>query len=43
MYEKLPKEQWQALPVVSVPPPRWPKLTQNGTKYSFADERKMVK
>jgi hypothetical protein len=26
-----------------VPPPRWPKLTQNGTKYSFADERDMVK
>ncbi len=28
---------------MSVPPPRWPKLTQNGTKYSFADEREMVK
>ncbi|KAL2137104.1 hypothetical protein VTI74DRAFT_8736 [Chaetomium olivicolor] len=42
-YEKLPLDQWRALPVVSVPPPRWPKLTQNGTKYSFADEREMVK
>lgn len=42
-YEKLPEQQWRALPVVSVPPPRWPKLTQNGTKYSFADEREMVK
>ncbi|KAL2151311.1 hypothetical protein VTH82DRAFT_6409 [Thermothelomyces myriococcoides] len=42
-YEKLPLDQWKALPVVSVPPPRWPKLTQNGTKYSFADEREMVK
>jgi hypothetical protein len=42
-YEKLPQDQWRALPVVSVPPPRWPKLTQNGTKYSFADERQMVK
>jgi hypothetical protein len=42
-YEKLPLEQWQDLPVVSVPPPRWPKLTQNGTKYSFSDEREMVK
>ncbi|KAK4143056.1 uncharacterized protein C8A04DRAFT_12690 [Dichotomopilus funicola] len=41
-YEKLPTDQWRALPVVSVPPPRWPKLTQNGTKYSFADEREMV-
>lgn len=28
---------------MSVPPPRWPKLTQNGTKYSFADERAMIK
>lgn len=27
----------------SVPPMRWPKLTQNGTKYSFAKERDMVK
>ncbi|KAL2023742.1 hypothetical protein VTK56DRAFT_1456 [Thermocarpiscus australiensis] len=42
-YEKLPPEQWRPLPVVSVPPPRWPKLTQNGTKYSFANEREMVK
>jgi hypothetical protein len=42
-YEKLPTDQWRALPVVSVPPPRWPKLTQNGTKYSFHDEREMVK
>ncbi|KAK3942011.1 hypothetical protein QBC46DRAFT_428238 [Diplogelasinospora grovesii] len=42
-YEKLAPEQWQCLPVVSVPPTRWPKLTQNGTKYSFADEREMVK
>ncbi|CAP64604.1 uncharacterized protein PODANS_5_8790 [Podospora anserina S mat+] len=42
-YEKLPLEQWRSLPVVSVPPPRWPKLTQNGTKYSFADEREMVR
>lgn len=42
-YEKLPPDQWRSLPVVSVPPPRWPKLMQNGTKYSFADEREMVK
>ncbi|KAK4166534.1 hypothetical protein QBC43DRAFT_205243 [Cladorrhinum sp. PSN259] len=42
-YEKLPEQQWQSLPVVSVPPPRWPKLTSGGTKYSFADEREMVK
>ena len=42
-YEKLPPDQWRALPVVSVPPARWPKLTQNGTKYSFASEREMVK
>ncbi|KAL1836921.1 hypothetical protein VTJ49DRAFT_4498 [Mycothermus thermophilus] len=42
-YEKLPIDQWRELPVISVPPPRWPKLTQNGTKYSFGDEREMVK
>ncbi|GAB1317580.1 hypothetical protein MFIFM68171_07790 [Madurella fahalii] len=42
-YDKLPPDQWRALPVVSVPPPRWPKLTQNGTKYSFANEREMAK
>ncbi|KAK4231994.1 hypothetical protein QBC38DRAFT_179389 [Podospora fimiseda] len=42
-YEKLPEEQWQCLPVISVPPPRWPKLTSGGTKYSFADERELVK
>lgn len=42
-YEKLPPDEWRSLPVVSVPPPRWPKLTQNGTKYSFADEREMVR
>ncbi|KAK5654310.1 hypothetical protein OQA88_7488 [Cercophora sp. LCS_1] len=42
-YEKLPPDQWQALPVISVPPARWPKLTNNGTKYSFAAERDMVK
>ncbi|KAK0747272.1 hypothetical protein B0T21DRAFT_279761 [Apiosordaria backusii] len=42
-YEELPMEQWQPLPVVSVRPTRWPRLTQNGTKYSFAEEREMVK
>lgn len=29
--------------MVSVPPARWPKLTNNGTKYSFASERDIVK
>ena len=42
-YEKLPQNEWTALPVCSVPPVRWPKLTQNGTKYSFSEERDMVK
>jgi len=42
-YEKLPPDQWRSLPVVSVPPARWPKLTHNGTKYSFASERDLVK
>jgi len=36
-------EEWQPIPVCSVSPMRWPKLTQNGTKYSFAKEREMVK
>ncbi|GAO14950.1 uncharacterized protein UV8b_05119 [Ustilaginoidea virens] len=40
-YERL--EKWQDLPVVSVPPTRWPKLKENGTMYSFADERDMMK
>ncbi|KAB5518735.1 hypothetical protein GE09DRAFT_1066052 [Coniochaeta sp. 2T2.1] len=42
-YEKVPYEQWDVLPIVSVPPTRWPKLVPNGTKYSFSDERAMVK
>lgn len=28
---------------MSVPPERWPKLNQNGTKYSFQEERELVK
>lgn len=36
-------EDWKPLPVCSMAPMRWPKLTQNGTKYSFAKEREMVK
>ncbi|CAK7564297.1 MAG: hypothetical protein SEPTF4163_002186 [Sporothrix epigloea] len=42
-YEKLPPNEWGILPVCSVPPVRWPKLTQMGTKYSFNEERDMVK
>ncbi|KAM7187437.1 hypothetical protein V8F33_011253 [Rhypophila sp. PSN 637] len=42
-YEKLPETQWRSLPVISVTPTRWPKLTQNGTKYSFLDERELVR
>ena len=41
-YERLSPEEWSVLPVLSVPPVRWPKLTQMGTKYSFAEERAMV-
>ena len=40
-YEKL--ESWATLPVVSVPPTRWPKLVPDGSKYSFSDERALVK
>jgi hypothetical protein len=42
-YDKLQFEEWSSLPVVSVPPTRWPKLVPDGSKYSFADERAMVK
>lgn len=40
-YEKL--DRWYDLPVLSVPPTRWPKLKENGTKYSFAQERDMIR
>ncbi|KAK0612655.1 hypothetical protein B0T17DRAFT_460437, partial [Bombardia bombarda] len=42
-YETLHPSSWRALPVVSMPPMRWPRLTPDGTKYSFANEREMVK
>lgn len=40
-YEKLGR--LYDLPVVSVPPTRWPKLKENGTMYSFAEERDMMR
>ncbi|KAI1487007.1 hypothetical protein F5X96DRAFT_687762 [Biscogniauxia mediterranea] len=40
-YAKL--NQWYDLPVVSVPPARWPKLVQSGLKYAFPIERDLVK
>lgn len=40
-YDRL--ESWFDLPVVSVPPTRWPKLKDNGLKYSFAEEREMTR
>ncbi|KAK5995516.1 hypothetical protein PT974_03925 [Cladobotryum mycophilum] len=40
-YERL--DRWYDLPVVSVPPTRWPKLKDNGTKYSFSEEREMIR
>lgn len=40
-YERL--DSWYDLPVVSAPPTRWPKLKENGTKYSFAQERDMMR
>lgn len=40
-YKKL--DRWFDLPVVSVPPTRWPKLKEMGTKYAFPLEREMVK
>ena len=40
-YEKL--DSWAALPVVSIPPTRWPKLNHMGSKYSFEQERDLAK
>ncbi|KJZ71716.1 hypothetical protein HIM_08913 [Hirsutella minnesotensis 3608] len=40
-YERL--ENWYDLPVVSVPPTRWPKLKDNGSRYSFSEERDMMR
>ncbi|PNH71731.1 hypothetical protein VDGD_09940 [Verticillium dahliae] len=40
--ESLDVKDWQSLPVVSMPPTRWPKLTDGGRKYSFAEERQLV-
>lgn len=40
-YKKL--DEWCDLPVVSIPPARWPKLNHNGTKYAFPLERDLVK
>jgi uncharacterized protein (TIGR02452 family) len=42
-YEKLEFDDWANLPIISVPPTRWPKLDPTGSKYSFSDERAMVK
>ncbi|RCI12581.1 hypothetical protein L249_0108 [Ophiocordyceps polyrhachis-furcata BCC 54312] len=36
-------DSWYNLPVVSVPPTRWPKLRENGSRYSFPEERKMMR
>ncbi|KAM3507054.1 hypothetical protein MY10362_001981 [Beauveria mimosiformis] len=40
-YEKL--ESWHDLPVLSMPPTRWPRLKDNGTSYSFEAERQLMK
>lgn len=40
-YQKL--DRWNNLPVISIPPARWPKLNQMGTKYAFPLERDLVK
>lgn len=40
--ESLEVEDWKSLPVISVPPTRWPKLTDGGRRYSFAAERQLM-
>lgn len=39
------EEQWQDIPVCSVPPVRWPKvnMTSGVLQYSFADERDLMR
>lgn len=39
-YEKL--ESWYDLPIISMPPTRWPKLRDNGTTFSFTTERELL-
>jgi len=41
--EPLEPQDWRNLPVISIVPTRWPKLSTSGTKYSFAEERDLVK
>ncbi|KAL2753183.1 hypothetical protein ACRALDRAFT_1077645 [Sodiomyces alcalophilus JCM 7366] len=41
--ESLDVKDWKSLPVISAPPARWPKLTDMGRKYSFDEERQLVK
>lgn len=36
-------KDWRSLPVISMPPARWPKLTDMGRKYSFSEERELVR
>lgn len=38
-----PLEKWKTLPVCSIPPIRNPKVTENGTRYSFEMEQEVVK
>lgn len=40
-YEKL--DRWYDLPVLSMPPTRWPRLKDSGTSYSFEAERLQMK
>ncbi|RDA85021.1 hypothetical protein CP532_2060 [Ophiocordyceps camponoti-leonardi (nom. inval.)] len=40
-YDRL--DTWFNLPVVSVPPMRWPKLRDNGSRYSFSTEQDMMR
>ncbi|GJD00127.1 mitochondrial chaperone bcs1 [Colletotrichum higginsianum] len=41
--ESLDMKDWRSLPVISMPPTRWPKLTDQGRKYSFSEERELVR
>jgi hypothetical protein len=40
--ESLPVAEWIGFPVISIPPTRWPKLTDGGKRYSFVEERQLM-
>lgn len=42
-YKKWEEESWRAIPVISLPAVRWPKLQNTGTTYAFESEREVMR